>query len=194
MFNRTILVSLLACIAAGALALATPTSADGGRGAADRGNVSVERGKYLVSAMGCSDCHTPKNLGPNGPELDTTRLLSGHPESEKLPPAPVLPPGPWMVTTTGTLTAWNGPWGTSYPANLTPDPDTGLGKWTEDDFVNTIRSGRHLGRGRQILPPMPIDMIRNFTEEDLRSIFQYLHSLPPIKNRVPEPLPPPSAN
>jgi hypothetical protein len=99
-----------------------------------------------------------------------------------------------MVTTTGTLTAWNGPWGTSYPANLTPDPDTGLGKWTEDDFVNTIRSGRHLGRGRQILPPMPIDMIRNFTEEDLRSIFQYLHSLPPIKNRVPEPLPPPSAN
>jgi hypothetical protein len=193
MLNRTILVSILLAIVGGAAALASPRAA-----ARDpffeKDAPNAERGRYLVSAMGCSDCHTPKKFGPNGPELDLTRLLSGQPQDEKLPPAPVLPEGPWMVTTTGGLTAWNGPWGTSFTANLTPDPETGLGKWTEQDFLNTIRSGRHMGRGRPILPPMPIDMIRNFTDDDLRSIFRYLQSLPPVQNKVPEPLPPRGAS
>jgi hypothetical protein len=47
-----------------------------------------------------------------------------------------------------------------------------------------------MGRGRQILPPMPFAMYRNFTDEDLGAIFAYLRSIPPLKNRVPEPLPP----
>lgn len=148
------------------------------------------RGKYLVTAMGCADCHTPKLLGPNGPVPDESRNFSGHPESMVLPPAPKLPEGPWMVTVAGTLTAWAGPWGTSFPANLTPDEETGLGRWTEKDFIATIRSGRHMGRGRQILPPMPYEAMATFTDEDLGSIFAYLQSLPAVKNRVPDPLPP----
>jgi hypothetical protein len=53
------------------------------------------------------------------------------------------------------LTAFVGPWGISYTANLTPDSATGIGAWSEAAFINTIRSGKHLGNGRDILPPMP---------------------------------------
>ena len=81
----------------------------------------------------------------------------------------------------------------SFTANLTPDRETGTGSWTEEDFVKTIRTGRHLGRGRAILPPMPIPVYQNFTDEELASIFAYLKTITPIKNRVPTPLPPPSA-
>ena len=92
-----------------------------------------------------------------------------------------------------TLTAWAGPWGVSFTANLTPDKETGLGKWTLRNFKDTIRSGRHLGRGRPILPPMPIAMYKHMTDEDLEAVFSYLQSIPAISNRVPEPLPPPAA-
>ena len=81
----------------------------------------------------------------------------------------------------------------SFTANLTPDPETGLGKWTLQNFTDTIRTGRHMGRGREILPPMPIPMYKNFTDEDLEAIFAYLQSIPAVKNHVPEPLPPPEA-
>jgi hypothetical protein len=91
------------------------------------------------------------------------------------------------------MTAWSGPWGTSFTANLTPDPETGSGQWTEQQFVDTIRSGRHLGRGREILPPMPWPAIRNMTDADLKAIFAYLRTIPAIKNRVPDPLPPAGA-
>jgi hypothetical protein len=89
-----------------------------------------------------------------------------------------------------TMTAWTGPWGVSFTANLTPDPETGLGKWTQRNFIETIRTGRHMGRGREVLPPMPIAVYRNFTDADLEAIFSYLQSVPAIRNRVPEPLPP----
>jgi hypothetical protein len=78
----------------------------------------------------------------------------------------------------------------SFTANLTPDKETGLGTWTEENFIQTIRTGRHLGRGRPILPPMPAPVYANFTDEDLGSIFAYLQSLPPRKNQVPTPWPP----
>ncbi len=149
----------------------------------------VARGKYIVTTSGCHDCHTPWIVGPRGPEPDMSRMLSGHPESVEMPPAP-RPPGPWQVTAAATNTAWAGPWGVSYTANLTPDPETGLGKWTQRNFTETIRTGRHLGRGRVILPPMPIPMYRNFTDGDLEAIYAYLQSIPPIRNRVPEPRPP----
>jgi hypothetical protein len=119
-----------------------------------------------------------------------TRMLSGHSETMEMPPAPQLPQGPWLVTAAATNTAWSGPWGVSFTANLTPDPETGLGRWTLRNFVDTIRSGRHLGRGRQILPPMPIPMYKHFVDEDLEAIYTYLRTIPPISNRVPEPLPP----
>jgi hypothetical protein len=90
-----------------------------------------------------------------------------------------------------TNTAFAGPWGVSFSANLTPDPDTGLGKWTEDMFIAAIRTGRHEGKGRPILPPMPYPMFRNLNDEDLASIFAYLQSLKPTRNRVPSPIDPP---
>ncbi len=148
----------------------------------------VSRGKYLVNAMGCHDCHTPKKMGPNGPEFDLSRALSGHPEGSKLPPAPTLPEGPWVVTTSWDLTAWSGPWGVSYPFNLTPDENTGLGIWTEEMFVKAMRTGRHMGASRPILPPMPWWTLAALNDEDLTSVYAYLRSLPPIKNRVPEPV------
>jgi mono/diheme cytochrome c family protein len=150
----------------------------------------VARGRYLVMVGGCNDCHTPLKMGPNGPEPDLARMLSGHPEALAMPPPPKLGEGPWGVAVAATLTAWSGPWGVSFPANLTPDAETGLGKWTEKEFIDTLRTGRHLGRGRQILPPMPWFNYGKMTDEDLKSVFAYLRSIPPIENRVPQPIPP----
>ena len=147
------------------------------------------RGKYIVSTAGCHDCHTPMKMGERGPEPDMSRALSGHPAYLQLPPAPP-PAGLWNVSVAATMTAWSGPWGTTFTANLTPDRETGTGAWTEDDFVRTIRTGRHLGSGRPILPPMPIPVYRNLTDEDLKSVYWYLQSIPAVKNRVPQPLPP----
>ena len=166
------------------------TAAEPPEDAADA--ATVARGKYLVTVAGCNDCHTPLTVGPNGPGPDMSRMLSGHPESLEMPPAPKLPEGPWGAVAASTFTAWSGPWGVSFTANITPDLETGLGKWTFQNFKDTIRTGRRMGRGREILPPMPIPMYKNFTDEDLQAIFAYLQSIPAIANRVPEPLPPPA--
>jgi mono/diheme cytochrome c family protein len=152
----------------------------------------VARGKYIVSTSACHDCHTPWTMGPNGPAPDMSRALSGHPQDFKVPPPP-KPEGPWIAAFAATNTAWAGPWGVSFTANLTPDPETGLGKWTQRNFIETIRTGRHMGRGREVLPPMPIMVYNNFTDDDLAAIFAYLQSIPAIRNRVPEPLPPAAA-
>jgi mono/diheme cytochrome c family protein len=171
-----------------AAALATNAAAAPRSAAAGKGQIA--RGEYLVTIGGCNDCHTPLKTGPNGPEPDLSRMLSGHPETLKMPPAPALSEGPWGVTVASTLTAWSGPWGVSFTANLTPDPETGLGKWTEKDFIETLRSGRHMGRGRQILPPMPWFNYGKATDADLEAIFAYLRTIPPVRNRVREPIPP----
>jgi mono/diheme cytochrome c family protein len=153
------------------------------------GSTPIQRGGYLVGAMGCNDCHTPWKLGPKGPEPDMSRELSGHPADLVMPPAP-KPSGPWTWSGGVTNTAFAGQWGTSFTANLTPDAETGLGKWTAETFIATLRTGRHEGKGRPILPPMPWPMIRTLTDEDLRAVFAYLQSLPPIRNRVPAPVDP----
>jgi mono/diheme cytochrome c family protein len=178
------------CSAAALAALAATALTTSPRANAADNATTVARGKYLVSTSGCHDCHTPFKPGPNGAEPDMTRALSGHPEALTMPPAPALPPGPWLVTMAATNTAFAGPWGVSFTANLTPDADTGLGQWTLKDFMSTIRTGRHMGRGRPVLPPMPIPVYNNFTDTDLEAVYAYLRSIPPIKNRVPEPLPP----
>ena len=149
------------------------------------------RGKYLVDIMGCHDCHTPMKMGPNGPQWDMDRMLSGHPEQLTMPPAPALPPGPWIGTAAATFTAWNGPWGTSFTANLTPDKETGLGDWTVEQFIATMKTGKDRGIGRPVLPPMPVQNLANLTDEDIRALFAYLQTLKPIKNRVPQPIDPP---
>lgn len=148
------------------------------------------RGKYLVNTTGCHDCHTPFKMGDKGPEPDMSRMLSGHPQQLVMPPAPRLPDHPngaWLVVSSATNTAHAGPWGVSFTANLTPDPETGTGRWTERDFMQTIRTGRHLGRGREVLPPMPIPVYRQMTDADLKAIYAYLRTVPPIVNQVPEP-------
>jgi hypothetical protein len=152
----------------------------------------VARGKYLVDATGCDDCHTPKNFGPQGPMPDMSRRLSGSPSSNKVPavPANVLGPDKWGALALPDLTGWCGPWGISFARNLTPDKQTGLGSWTEAMFIKAIRTGKDMGSGRDILPPMPWQQIRNYNDGDLQAIFAYLQSLPPISNAVHDPIPP----
>ena len=187
----TTLLIASAVILTAILATATVNAANGtdqGKPATSR----VERGKYLVNIMGCHDCHTPWKVGPKGPEMDMTRALSGHPEELKMPPAPQLPTqGPWAMTAAGTMTAWAGPWGVSFTMNLTPDKETGLGDWTEEQFIATMKTGKDRGKGRPLLPPMPYFNLAALSDEDIKSVFAYLQSLKPIKNRVPQPIDPP---
>jgi cytochrome c553 len=146
----------------------------------------VQRGEYIVTAGFCHDCHTPLKEGPNGPEPDMTRALSGHPENMKVS-MPKLSTE-WPVSASPTFTAWAGPWGVSFTANLTPDSNTGIGVWTEDVFIRAMREGQHMGGGRPILPPMPWVWVRKYSDDDLKAIFAYLKSLKPIENRVPDPM------
>lgn len=152
----------------------------------------VARGKYIVDTAACHDCHTPAKMGPNGPEPDMDRALSGHPESVKITKMIALPKGV-MAGGNETFTAWHGPWGVSFTANLTSDQNTGLGVWTEDMFIRAIREGKHMGTARPILPPMPWMVYRNFTDEDLKAIFAYLKTVKAVTNHVPDPVPPPGA-
>lgn len=155
-------------------------------------NSHVEHGRYLVMVAGCNDCHTPKVFGPMGPMPDTTKLLSGHPGNSPMPDVPkdVLGPEKWGALTTGDLTAWVGPWGTSFTRNLTPDMNTGIGSWTEDIFIKALRTGKDMGEGRDILPPMPWQNFGMMKDQDLKDIFAYLKSLPAIENAVPDPISP----
>ncbi len=148
----------------------------------------IARGKYLVDYGGCNDCHTPLKMTDQGPQPDLSRMLSGHPESVELPP-PELKAGPWFAATAG-MTAWTGPWGISYASNLTPDTNTGMGIWTWEMFRKAMRTGKHMGDGRDILPPMPWRSLKALSDEDLKAVFAYLRSIPPLSNRVPEPVGP----
>jgi hypothetical protein len=125
-----------------------------------------------------------------------TRMLSGHPQGMTLGPVPAAQGG-WIAFGSATFTAWAGPWGISYAPNLTPDPTTGLPSkgMTEERFVRAMRTGQHLGGGRPILPPMPWPNLGRATDADLKAIYAFLKTVPPIKNAVPEsvPAPPPPA-
>ena len=147
----------------------------------------VERGKYLVGFGGCNDCHTPFTMGPNGPEPDMTRALSGHPANFVLPAPPKMD-GKWVWAGAATNTAFAGPWGVSYARNLTPDQVSGLGIWTEEMFVKTMRTGRHMGVSRPILPPMPWQALNSLDDQDLKSIYAYLRTVKPVRNEVPDPI------
>lgn len=152
----------------------------------------IKRGTYLVMTMGCNDCHSPKKMGPHGPEPDETLLLSGHPASSPLPTLPtdttVLKN--WVIFSQD-LTACVGPWGTTFAANITSDP-TGIGGWTLDQFSKAFREGKYNGieGTRPILPPMPTPSFHSVTDQDMEAIFTYLQSTRPVKNLVPQPIPP----
>jgi hypothetical protein len=183
--------TVMLTMAAGAIAATVAgTTTNAAPREVDRAS-QVARGAYLVSIAGCHDCHTPWVEGPKGPHADMTRALTGHPQDVKMPSPPPMGDGAWVWAGAGTNTAFAGPWGVSFTANLTPDPETGLGKWTEEMFIATIRTGRHQGVGRPVLPPMPVQVYANMTDEDLKSVFAYLQSLTPVRNRVPAPIDPP---
>lgn len=162
-----------------------------GKGAATHEELVV-RGEHLVRAGNCSECHTPKVMTERGLVDDTTRLFAGHPADVELVPGEDHAGDPAAATTIG-KTAWEGPWGISYASNLTTDPATGL--WSQDSFIKAMRSGKRRGHGREILPPMPWQELAKASDEDLKAIYTYLGSLPPVYNNVPEPvsLPIPSA-
>ena len=122
----------------------------------------VERGKYLVSVLGCNDCHTPGSFYGSP---DMTRMLSG---SEL---------------------GWKGPWGVSFPRNLTPDPETGIGSWTEDQIVAALTKGQRPD-GRTLLPPMPWPIYANLTADDAASVAAFLKTIPPVKHTAPDIVPP----
>ncbi len=144
-------------------------------------------GEHLVTIGGCNDCHTPKKMGPNGPEPDMSQMLSGHPAQQPPPPFDQKEAAAKGLAVTQTLTAWIGPWGNTYAANLTPD-STGLAGWTEAQFIKCLREGKSKGldNNRPLLPPMPWQEIGQMTDGELKAVFAYLKSIPPVKNVVPE--------
>ena len=151
----------------------------------------ITHGKYLVTTGGCDDCHSPKIYTANGPVPDTTRLLSGFQQGEILPALDVkyVTPGNWVATESN-FSAWVGPWGISYAANLTSDNATGIGAVTEEMFIKSLREGKLKGVGRPLLPPMPWPTIGQMTDQDLKAIYAYLNTIKPIHNEVPQPTPP----
>jgi hypothetical protein len=151
-----------------------------------KNDARVARGKYLVTVSLCNDCHTPWKFNPefHMPEQDWTRMLSGHPEGAPDPASDYK--GHDMAVIGPTFTSFRMPFGVVYTANLTPDDQTGLGKWTESMFISALRKGTHMGGdGRVILPPMPWPLVRQMTDEDLKSIFAYLRTIPAVHNEVP---------
>lgn len=149
-------------------------------------------GEHLVTIGGCDDCHSPKIMGPQGPEINKDLRLSGHPAEESAPAVDrkeveskfiaVFNPG---------LTACIGPWGISYSSNITSD-ETGIGNWTEENFIRCLREGKFKGLAdaRNLLPPMPYPSIGQMTDEELSAVFAFLKSTKPVRNIVPEPTPP----
>ena len=182
--------SALAFVAwAGAVAFAdgdapAPTTSTGqpmvkcgtaGPGAAAGGD-PVARGKFLAEVLGCVECHTPR--GADG-KPDPKFLMAGHRAEDGAPTwdEAMGAKGVGMVVSSAG-TAYAGPWGTTYARNLTPDPTTGIGKWNDEAFMYVLREGT-------LKPPMPNLLYGNLSDDDLKAIFAWLQSIPPVKNLVP---------
>jgi mono/diheme cytochrome c family protein len=149
----------------------------------------IQRGDYLITIMGCHDCHSPKSMGQQGPEIIDSLALSGYPSGRKIQPVtfPLIKQG-WSVFNPD-LTSSTGPWGTSFSANLTSD-QTGTGNWTEDNFKRALKEGKYKGLegSRTLLPPMPWTNFRNLADEEIKAMFAYLKSTKPVNNIVPQPV------
>jgi hypothetical protein len=150
----------------------------------------VAKGKYLVTIMGCNDCHSPKVFGPEGMRPNPDLLLSGHPADMPIGRIDTSLIGPWYLFGNN-LTAFVGPWGISYSANITSD-ETGIGNWTEEQFRKAFTQGKYMGLdgGRTLLPPMPWQEFAHINDQDLKAIFAYLKSTKPVKNVPPGPAAP----
>ena len=153
-------------------------------------------GEHLVTICGCHDCHTPKKMGPNGPENDMSLMLSGHPSQMPAPDFDRMEAAKKGLIVTQTFTAWTGPWGTTYAANLTSD-STGIGAWKEEQFLKALHERKWMGleNTRPLMPPMSMMPAVDMSDDELKAIFAYLKTTPAVKNVIPEAvlLPPPAA-
>lgn len=123
----------------------------------------VERGQYLVNLGGCMDCHTPGYfLG----KPDMARYLGGSEVGFEIPGVGVF-----------------------YGPNITPDKETGIGDWTEEQIITAITTGMRPD-GRRLVPIMPWMALAKLTKEDQQAIAAYLKSIPPVKNKAPGPFGP----
>ena len=146
--------SIVAALLATAVALLSQTAA---------AQTSVERGKYLVSVIPCTDCHTPGYfLG----KPDMKRYLGGSDVGFEIPGLGVF-----------------------YAPNLTPDDETGLGKWTREEIATAVTTGKRPD-GRVLAPAMPVESFKHLSRNDALAIATYLKTLPPTKNKVPGPFGP----
>ncbi|MGI9533822.1 MAG: c-type cytochrome [Thermodesulfobacteriota bacterium] len=150
--------------------------------------IEIKMGKIMTEEFGCVDCHSPKIIVKDQIMIDEKKIFSGHPQDNVLPdfPPELVAPGKWRGLYTSSMTAWGGPWGITYSANLTPDKETGIGNWSEENFMSVIKLGIHSSLSRKMLPPMPWNEVARLGDDELRAIFAYLKSLKPIKNKVPE--------
>ena len=146
----------------------------------------VKKGAYLVTIMGCDDCHTSKIMGPQGPQLDMNNRFGGHLSSMPLGPidTSVLSKG-WVLFNM-TQTATFGPWGISYAANISSG-EHGIGNWTLDQFKLALREGKYKGmkESRPLMPPMPWQNYKQLKDEDMEAMFAYLKATKPVDNVVP---------
>jgi len=120
----------------------------------------IERGEYLASIMDCTGCHTPGALA-GAPDFE--RYLGGSNIGFQIPGLGVF-----------------------YPPNLTPDIETGLGKWSAEEIMLAVRGGLRPDE-RELVPIMPWPSYAVLTDEDARALVAYLKSLPPMKFRAPGP-------
>jgi hypothetical protein len=148
----------------------------------------IKRGSYLVYTMLCDDCHSPKKMGPNGPEIIPELRLSGARHDTKLPPLDVSEIKKGWTLFNEDFTSIAGQWGVSYAGNLTSD-ETGIGNWTEEQFKKAITQGKYKGldNSRGLLPPMPWPQFSILNDADIKAIYTYLKSTNPVKNVVPAP-------
>jgi mono/diheme cytochrome c family protein len=140
------------------LALALLTTAGVGAGADARAESPVARGKYLVGIMDCTGCHS-------------TGALTGKPEAAKF--------------LAGSDVGFQIPGlGIFYPPNLTPDEQTGLGSWSEQDIATALRTGVRPD-GRELAPAMPWRSYASLSDADVQAVAAYLKTLPPVSHAVP---------
>lgn len=148
----------------------------------------IARGAYLVNAIGCDDCHSPKRMGEHGPEIIPELRFSGYPAGRPLLPVDTGTIKNGWVMFGPDFTNAAGDWGVSFAANITGD-DTGIGTWSEEQFFKAIREGKLKGLdgSRNLLPPMPWFVYKNLNDTDIRAIYTFLKSTKPVENIVPAP-------
>ncbi len=189
MRNKLLITGILALAIGGILVACNDTAANENEKKPLTREELVKRGDYLVNSIGCDDCHSPKRMGAHEPEIIPELRFSGFPSDRLIQKADTnTVKNGWMMLGTD-LTNAVGPWGMSFAANLTSDA-TGIGNWTEEQFIKALREGKYKGmdNSRPLLPPMPWFVYKNMTDDDLRAIFAYLKSTKPVSNVVPAPI------